>query len=216
MVLLTIVLLALSLVASPVDAQRLDEVLAEMDKAGKGLRTLTADFQQTDHDSILQDQDVSHGKLFVEMPGSVRWEHVEPAPKVLLVRNKLVRVYNITAAQVDEFKQDSGGASGGMNLLVGFGSDQDEMAKNYDASLLDETASSVVLRLVPKPDSPAALFTAIELTVDKTTWTPVRSVFHEANRDHTDIDFENMVINGELPHDIFELDLPEGVAVIKH
>ena len=57
---------------------------------------------------------------------------------------------------------------------------------------------------------------AIDLTVDKTTWTPVRSVFHEANHDHTDIDFENVVINGELPDDIFKLDLPKGVAVIKH
>ncbi len=215
MMMLTISLLALSLVASPVDAARLDEILAEMEKAGEQLRTLTADFEQTDHDAILQDQDVSRGKLHLEMPGSVRWEHVEPAPKVLLVRDKLVRVYNVSAAQVDEFKQDSGGRSG-MNLLVGFGGSNDELAKNYDASLLEESESSVVLKLIPKPDSPASLFAAIELTVDKTTWTPVRSVFHEVNRDHTDIDFENVVINGELPDDIFELDLPKDVAIIKH
>ena len=213
---LTISLLALSLVASPVDAERLDEILAEMDKAGNQLRTLTADFKQTDHDAILQDQDVSHGKLYLEMPGSVRWEHVAPAPKVLLIRNKLVRVYNVTAAQVDEFEQNAGSRSGGMNLLVGFGSSKEEMANNYDASLIEETLPNVVLKLVPKPDSPASLFTAIELTVDKTMWTPVRSVFHEANHDHTDIDFENIVINGELPDDIFELDLPKGVVIIKH
>jgi outer membrane lipoprotein-sorting protein len=117
---------------------------------------------------------------------------------------------------VDEFKQDSAARSGGMNLLVGFGSSNDEIAKNYDASLVEETASSVVLKLDPKPDSPASLFTAIVLTVDKKTWTPVRSVFHESNRDHTDIDFENVVINDTLPKDVFELDLPDDVVVIKH
>lgn len=216
MTLLTIALLALSLVASPVDAERLDEVLSEMEKAGDQLKTLSADFQQTDHDTILQDQDLSRGKLYLEMPGSVRWEHVEPAPKVLLIRNKLVRVYNVTAAQVDEFKQGAGNRAGGMNLLVGFGSSNEEIAKNYDASLVEETASNVVLRLDPKPDSPASLFTAIELTVDKKTWTPVRSVFHEANRDYTDIDFDNVVINGKLPDHVFELDLPDNVVVIKH
>jgi outer membrane lipoprotein-sorting protein len=52
--------------------------------------------------------------------------------------------------------------------------------------------------------------------VDKSTWTPVRSVFYEVNRDHTTIDFDNVVINEELPDGIFELDLPKGVAIIRN
>jgi len=214
-VLLTIALLALSFVAAPVDAERLDEILAEMQKAGDALKTLSADFQQTDYDAILEDRDISRGKLYLQPPGRVRWEHVEPAPKVLVVRDQLARLYNPTAGQVNEFETNSGGSSG-FNLLVGFGSGSDEIAKNYDASLLEETASSVVLKLVPKPDSPASIFAAIELTVDKTTWTPVRSVFREMNRDHTDIDFDNVVVNGKLPDNIFELDLPPGVEIIKN
>lgn len=214
-VLLTISLLALSLVAAPVDAERLDEILAEMQKAGDALKTLSADFVQTDYDAILEDRDVSRGKLYLELPGRVRWEHVEPAPKVLVVRDKLARLYNPTARQVNEFKTNNGGRSG-FNLLVGFGGSNDEIAENYDASLLEETSSSVVLKLVPKPDSPAAIFAAIELTVDKTTWTPVRSVFRELNRDHTDIEFENVVVNAKLPDRIFELDLPPGVEIIKN
>lgn len=215
-VLLTIALLVLSFVATPVDAERLDEILAEMQKAGDGLKTLSADFEQSDYDSILEDEDISRGKLYLEPPGRVRWEHVEPSPKVLVVRDKLARLYNPTAGQVNEFKTNSGGRSGGFNLLVGFGGGNDAIAKNYDASLLEETSSSVVLKLVPKPDSPASIFSAIELTVDKTTWTPVRSVFREMNRDHTDIDFENVVVNGKLPDDIFELDLPPDVEIIKN
>ena len=207
-------LLALSLLAAPVDAQRLDEVLAEMEKAGDELETLTADFVQSDYDAILEDEDVSSGKLFLELPGRVRWEHIEPAPKVLVVKDKLVRVYNPTAGQVQEFEQKSGGRSGGFNLLVGFGSSNEEIAKNYDASLLEETDSSVVLKLLPKPDSPASLFAAIELTVAKSTWTPSRTVFHEMNRDHTTIDFDNVVVNEKLPGDVFELDLPKDAKII--
>ncbi|GMR23948.1 MAG: outer membrane lipoprotein chaperone LolA [Acidobacteriota bacterium] len=215
-VLLAISFLALSLVAAPVAAERLDQILAEMQKAGDALKTLSADFEQTDYDAILEDRDVSRGKLYLEPPGRVRWEHVEPAPKVLVVKDKLVRLYNPTAGQVNEFKTNDGDRSGSFNLLVGFGGGNDEMAKNYDASLLEETSSSVVLKLVPKPDSPASIFAAIELTIDKTTWTPVRSVFHEMNRDHTNIDFDNVVVNGKLPEHIFELDLPEGVEIIKN
>lgn len=209
-------LLALSLIATSAHAERLDEILDEMERAGEELETLTADFQQTDFDAILEDEEVSHGKLYLELPGKVRWEHIEPAPKVLVVKDDLVRVYNPIAAQVQEFERSEGGASGGFNLLVGFGSSNEEIAKNYDASLLEETASNVVLKLLPKPDSPASLFTAIELTVDKSTWTPVQSVFREVNRDHTQIDFENVVLNEELPGGIFELDLPDDVAIIRN
>ena len=208
-------LLALSLIA-PVDSERLDQILAEMDKAGEKLETLSADFEQTDYDAILEDRELSTGKLYLEMPGRVRWEHVEPAAKVLVVNDKLVRLYNPTAGQVQEFEQKQGSGSGGFNLLVGFGTSSDEIAKNYDASLLEETATSVVLKLVPKPDSPASIFASIELTVDKTTWTPIRSVFHEMNRDHTDIDFANVVLNGKLPDHIFELELPKGVEIIRN
>ena len=215
-VLVTIASLVLSLVAAPVDAERLDEILAEMQKAGNELKTLAADFEQKDYDAILEDQDVSRGKLYLEPPGRVRWEHVEPTPKVLVVRDKLGRLYNPTTGQVNEFKTNDGDSAGGFNLLVGFGSGNDEIAQNYDASLLEETSSSVVLKLVPKPDSPASIFAAIELTIDKTTWTPVRSVFREMNRDHTDIDFENVVVNGKLPDHIFELELPEDVEIFKN
>lgn len=208
-------LVLLSLVPVSASADRLDEVLAEMKKAGDALETLSADFEQTDHDFILEDQEVSTGKLFVKIPGRIRWEYATPAPKVLLVRDERVRLYLPSANQVHEFEQGRGGRSGGADLLVGFGKSNDKIAENYDASLVEETAESVVLKLVPKPDSAASLFTAIELTLDKKTWTPTRSVFHEPTRDRSVIVFQNMVLNGDLPANAFELDLPKDVQIVK-
>lgn len=205
----------LSLVAAPASADRLDEVLAEMKKAGDALETLSADFEQTDHDFILEDQEVSTGKLFVAVPGRIRWEYLTPAPKVLLVKDERVRLYVPSANQVHEFQQGKGGRSGGADLLVGFGRSNEKIAENYDASLVEESAKSVVLKLVPKPDSAASLFTAIELTVDKKTWTPTSSVFHEPTRDRSVIVFQNMVLNGELPADVFELELPKNVQIVR-
>lgn len=216
MTLSAISLLALSVTVAAVDDARLDEILTEMEEAGDQLETLSADFVQTDYDAILEEKDVSYGKLYLRVPGRVRWEHVEPSPKVLVVKDELVRVYNPTAGQVNEFEQKEGGRSGGFDLLVGFGSGNDKIGENYDASLKEETSASAVLTLLPKPDSPASLFAKIELTVDKTTWTPIRSVFFETNRDYTEIDFEDIVLNGELPEGVFELELPEGVEIIRN
>jgi outer membrane lipoprotein carrier protein len=202
--------------ARAVQGGRLDEVLAEMDKAGKRLKTMTADFVQTDHDFLLKDQEETRGKLYLAIPGRIRWEHEAPREKVLLVKDDLVRVYNPTAHQVHEFQRGKGDKSGGADLLIGFGSNSETIRKNYDVSLAEETDSTVTLALVPKPGSQASLFTRIELTLDKKSWTPARSVFHSPNRNRADIRFENVALNGNLPRDTFELKLPPNVEIIRN
>jgi outer membrane lipoprotein-sorting protein len=104
----------------------------------------------------------------------------------------------------------------GADLLVGFGKSNAEIGKNYDASLVEETEDTVVLALVPKPGTTASVFKAIDLTVEKKRWIPTRSVFHEANRDTTEIVFREMEVNGSLPPDVFELDLPPDVEIVKN
>lgn len=207
---------ALFLAASPSRADRLGEVLQEMKKAGDGLKTLTADFRQTDHDFILGDEKQSEGKLYLQVPGRIRWEYAPPQARVLLVKDELVRLYNPTANQVNEFPQGKGGRSGGADLLVGFGKSNEKIGESYDASFVSETAAEVVLNLVPKPESAASIFTRIELTIDKKTWTPSQSVFHEPNRDRTVIRFESVAVNGSLPAGIFELKLPPNVEIIRN
>ena len=196
-------------------AERLDEILAEMGQAGKRLKTMTADFVQTDHDFLLKDQEETKGKLYLSIPGRIRWEHAAPREKVLLVKDDLVRVYNPTANQVHEFKRGKGKSSGGADLLIGFGGENEKIRENYDVSLVEETDSNATLSLVPKPGSQASIFTKVELTLDKKTWTPVRSVFHSPNRNRADIQFANVVLNRDLPSSTFELKLPANVEIIR-
>ncbi len=203
------------LLASAVEAGRLDEILAEMKKAGARLTTLSADFEQTDHDFILKDEETSKGKLYLKVPGRLRWETEPPRAKVLVVKDGLGRLYNPTANQVNEFQQGKGGKTG-TDLLVGFGKSNEKIRENYDVSLVEETPDAVVLGLVPKPDSSASIFARIELTLEKKTWTPVKSVFYESNRDHTEIRFHDVVVNGPLPDGIFDLKLPANVEILRN
>lgn len=212
----SLVVSSMALVSTVPAADRLDEILAEMKEAGDALRTLSSEFEQTDHDFILEDEETSRGKLYVRLPGRIRWEYAPPGEKVLLVKEEIVRLYNPASNQVQEFERGEGGSTGGADLLVGFGKGNARIGENYDVTLLSEDAESAVLKLVPKPDSKASLFTAIELTIDKSTWTPSRSVFHEPNRDRTVIRFTSMSVNEALPDGVFELDLPDDVEVIRN
>lgn len=185
-----------------------------MEKAGERLTTLAARFEQTNYDYVLGEEETISGQLFVKVPGRIRWEYVPPRPKVLLVRDDKVLLYNPVAHQVQEFdRRKMKGA--GADLLVGFGRSNAEIAKNYDPRLVEETGTTVVLELIPKPGTAPSVFTAIELSVDKQRWIPVRSVFHEPNRDTTTIDFLQVQINGVLPERIFELELPPDVEFIR-
>ncbi len=204
---------AVSLASVPARA-RLDEILAQMGAAGKRLKTMTADFVQTDHDFLLKDQEETRGKLFLAVPGRIRWEHAPPREKVLLVKDDLVRVYNPTAHQVHEFERGKGDAKGGADLLIGFGSGNEKIRESYDVSLVSETETAATILLVPKPGK-ASLFTKIELTLDNKTWTPVRSVFHSPNKNRADIQFSNVVLNRDLPPSTFELKLPPNVEIIR-
>jgi outer membrane lipoprotein-sorting protein len=206
-------LLTLVSLSTTARADRLDDVLSEMSNAGNGLESLSAVFVQTDHDFILEEEEISTGKLFLQVPGRIRWEYAPPREKVLLVTDNLVRLYNPTANQVHEFKKGKG--NDGADLLIGFGKSNDKIGESYDVSLGQEDEHGVVLALVPKPDSPASIFIKIEITIDKKTWTPVRSVFHEPNHDRTDIRFDDVELNGKLPAKIFELDLPRDVEIVR-
>lgn len=198
-------------------AERLDEVLLQMKQAGDRLQSLRASFEQIDHDYILEEQESTEGKLYVKLPGRIRWEYEPPREKVLLVKDDLVRLYNPTAHQVQEFdRSKSGGRAQAADLLVGFGKSNSEIGKNYDVSLVSEDAKTVVLDLVPKPDSAASIFTKVQLTLDKSNWTPLRSVFYEPNRDWTEIHFSNVVLNGPIDDGTFELDLPPDVEIIRN
>lgn len=212
----TFALLAV-LFATPVSSfaiDRLAEVLAAMKEAGDQLQTLTADFQQTNRDYILEEEETSSGRLFLQVPGQIRWEYAPPASKVLLVKDDKILLYNEVAHQVQEFESDRMRGSGA-DLLIGFGRSNAEIGKQYDVSLLEERSDAVVLELIPKPESSASIFAAIELTMSKAQWTPVQTVFHELNRDTTTLAFGNVKLNDRLPPKIFELDLPAGVEVLR-
>jgi len=191
---------------------RLTEVLAALKSAGESLRTLRAQFRQTKHDHILGEDSITTGKLYYQVPGRIRWEYDPPDGKVLLVREDKVQVYNPAARQVQEFQKGRMKAAEG-ELLIGLGPGNAEIGKRYQVSLLKEEAGGVTLKLVPRGEG--ALFTGIELTLDTSRFLPARTVFHEPNRDTTELVFSQKEVNAALPRQIFQLKLPAGVEVIR-
>jgi outer membrane lipoprotein-sorting protein len=209
---LAVLLLALC-AAPPLPAADAKSVLAALERAGRELRTLRADFEQTKVLTLLDESEVSRGQVRLMVPGRLRWDYVAPQPGALLVKDGRFARYVPQTKQV--FR---GPAKGEADLLVGFGPGAAQLGSKYEVTLLpDENIggrAAWVLDLKPKAGQ-GGLFAAIRLWVDPQRHVPVQTRLTEPTGDHTTVRFEKVELNAKLPASSFDLALPKDVVEVK-
>ncbi len=68
--------------------------LSSLREASKNIRSVKADFLQKRFLQILTKPLVSEGKLFINIPDSLRWEYLSPLRNVVLQKGNTIQVYN--------------------------------------------------------------------------------------------------------------------------
>jgi outer membrane lipoprotein carrier protein len=204
-------LLLLALGAAPPGSST-GAILASLAKAGRALKTMTADFVQTKVTVLLDEKEESTGRILLKIPGRVRWDYLTPQESVMLVKDGSFARYFPKTKQV--FR---GTAKGEADLLVGFGPGAEGLGEKYEVTLGGEEPvggrQAYVLDLKPKgPQAASSLFTGIRLWVDKERSIPSQTRLTEPTSDHSTIRFDHVVINGRLPPDAFDLKLPKDVV----
>jgi outer membrane lipoprotein-sorting protein len=205
-----LVLALLSLAAPAGDAP---SILKSLEVAGRALKTMKAAFLETKVVEVLDEKQETRGSVLLEIPGRLRWNYTSPQASALLIKDGRFARYFPKSKQV--FR---GPAKGEADLLVGFGPGAADLGRKYEVTLIGEEAvgavPSWVLDLKPRASEPG-LFVGIRLWVDKGRSIPVQTRLTEPTGDHTTIRFENVVVNGPLPRDSFDLVLPKDVVEVK-
>jgi len=206
----SILMLLPALVAPAGDA---GSVLKSLEASGRALKTMKADFVETKVVVVLDETEATRGVVLLEIPGRLRWNYTAPQESAMLIKDGRFARYFPKSKQV--FR---GPAKGEAELLVGFGPGAADLGKKYEVTLVGEEAvastASWVLDL--KPRAPGqGFFAAIRLWVDKARSIPVQTRLTEPTGDHTTIRFENVVLNGPLPKDAFDLALPKDVVEVE-
>ena len=206
----------LLLVAGTASAARgadADSVLRSLETAGRSLKTMKAGFVETKVLVLLDESQETRGQVLLQVPGRLRWDYTAPKPSVLLIRDGRFARYIPQSKQV--FR---GPAKGEADLLVGFGPGAAGLGQKYKVTLVGEEnvggAAAWVLDLQPR-QAGGGLFSAIRLWVDKARSIPVQTRLTEPTGDHTTIRFANVVMNGALPGNAFELALPKDVSEVQ-
>lgn len=190
-------------------------VLAQLEVAGRDLRTMEARFHETKVLVLLDEKSEARGTVLLQVPGRFRWNYEAPQESVTLVKDGRFSRYLPRAKQV--FR---GAAKGEADLLVGFGPGAAGLGKKYAVTLAGEEAvggaPAWLLDLKPQAaQASSALFSAIRLWVDKARHFPVQTRLTEPTGDHTTVRFEGVKINARLPLNAFDLVLPKDVVEVK-
>ncbi len=193
--------------AGAADAQA---ILASLEREGRALKTMQADFVQTKVSVLLGDKEETSGTVLLQVPGRLRWEYVAPQPSTMLIRDGRFQRWVPRTKQL--FR---GEARGEADLLVGFGQGAVGLGSKYEVAVEAEEAvggaPAFVLRL--KPRGGGGLFKEIQLWVDKARFIPVQTRLTEPTDDYTTIRFDRVVLNKGLAGNAFDLALPKGVTV---
>jgi outer membrane lipoprotein-sorting protein len=190
-----LILLALGLL-SPAYA----DILDELRKRQKNVRTVKASFSQEKHTELLDRPIRSGGTLAIRSGSGVRWEY--EGEMVVIYDGTDLYFYYTELEEAEKLK----GASGFMGPLV---FDIDLLTGDYE---VEATSSDgrYLLVLHPKKEMP---FKEMEMRYAPGKPFPEEVKIREETGDSTVITFRDVRINAEVPEELFVLKLPPGVPL---
>jgi outer membrane lipoprotein carrier protein len=171
------------------------------------VRTLQADFHQVVLDEDLVPLQETSGRMWLSRPGRFRWSYGQPVEQEVLADGSRLWVYDVGLEQVIVRNQSKTLGNTPAALLV----NADKPGDSYLIEYLGEQGAISWVTLFPKDSS--APFSQIQLGFENGDLRLVQML--DQLDQITRLKFDNLIVNDQLPKDLFRLDLPAGVDVIE-
>ncbi len=189
-------------VAAPISAAQQKEVIAKINKATSGLKSMSCNFTQTKHLSMLSDKMVSEGKMNYKQPNKLRWEYTSPYQYLFIFNGTKVYVGNKSRKDVIDtnsnklFKEV---ARIMMSTVTGTA-----LSNAADFSVTVEDGKTLWnVTLIPKKKEMKKMFTRIVLSFSKSDLMISEINLHEKNNDRTNIRLRNIKTNIAINENLF-------------
>ena len=194
--------LCLLLMALPLQAKTAPEELIAYIEGLEGLRS---DFEQNVYANGLIVES-STGSMALAKP-KLRWQVNAPFPQIIIVSPGRVEIYDPDLSQLTIQETGSNQIETPASLLM---NPERLLSSSYEVNQVG-SQDIRVFQLSSKGSS--ALYKRLEITFDKGTLKSLQ--IHDWQHQQTEILFENVVINQDLPPTLFQLAVPEGTDVIR-
>jgi outer membrane lipoprotein-sorting protein len=198
----------------------LTEILSQMNEASKHLKTVSANLEYTKVTVLVDDKSTQSGQLFFRKDKTaIRIEFQKPESKIILFKKNRGEIYLPKINQIQEYDLGQKSDLVQQFLLLGFGTDTNELKKTYSVKYVQEEDmegdTTVQLELVPRKGNVATQISKIQLWVSEESWLPTQQKFFESGGDYTIARYSGVKVNRPLPANTFELNAPSGAKLVK-
>ena len=193
--------------------ERVDALVQRIQLEQSRLETLSARFSQRKESLLLLEPEVSGGRFWYQSPDRVRWEFEEPVNTVIVVRDdamltwyrdlgraELVHV----GKQADKILQYLGASHSLTSLQSYF---------DVKVGFPDDAEAPFSVSLDPRFERVKKRLAEMSIKLHRKLYVPVFLRYVEPDGDVTEMTFDELQVNQEIPADRFDLTLPEGVEV---
>jgi len=201
--------------------EELNQVLRQMETAGKNFRNFSAKFSQKKYTVVLKEFDTPESGIFLYARGKdgtalLRQEVTVPAPRILTIKGGVATIFQprIKQAQVVNLGKNKDKAE---YLAMGIGQSPAKLKETFELTFLgmesvNGTSCSAV-QLKPKSSAAAAYFSSITLWIKKSSGTPIQQKLQEPNGDYLLVNFMEEKLNTKIPDSKFEQKLPPDTDI---
>jgi len=187
-----------------------DEILERVEKIYTASR-FSASFIQASTIKAMEITDSASGKLYVQYPGKMRWEYLEPESQIIVTDGLQLWMYRpednqVMLGQASTFFSEGKGA--------GFLSDIRLLRKDFNITLEDIRFGDYYnLKLVPRETNWDIAY--VHLLVSRATFRIAQVFTYNAYEDVTRIELVDPQFNELFEDGLFTFEIPKGVDVLR-
>jgi len=195
---------------------KLDEILANMQKAASNITTIHTKFDQIKRDPNIGGLEKYNGEVFYKhvAKGIDKFKIVYSIPKgqTIWMVGETVTLYQSEIKQAIITTRSAAAAKGDEFAFIATPyTSIPELKRQYNIAYLGEEQGLAKLELTPKTKSSIRTLT---WWVDRTMWLPVRSTVVESNGTPTTFNLSEVKKNQGISESTFKVDLPKGTKLI--
>jgi outer membrane lipoprotein-sorting protein len=202
---------------------KLDEVLANMQRAAQGIKTLHARMEQVKRNTQIGGREVYKGQIFFKHVAKnndkVKIDYDVPEGQTVWVVGDQIALYQKTIKQVILTSRSSQASK---NQEFAFFStpyslSSDQIKSRYDTAYVGDEqvggSQTAVIELTPKTKSAVR---KMKWWVDQSSWLPIKSEVVETSGDVSTFTLSGLSVNKDVLSDgMFEIKYPKDTKVIK-
>jgi len=188
-------------------------LLSNIQAALGTIRTLEANFVQTRHLAVFEDELKSEGKFYFTAPDQLRWQIKKPYQSALIFNYGKVAKFEIEKGQLRKMKL------AGSQLFAEIMAQMINILKGNFAAIEKEYAietkknHNIKVTLIPRSKTLANMLRSITLTMHPETFRVTKLLIQEDSEDTLEIAFKHAKENQELTPSLFSLKNPSGFAI---